>query len=445
MFLIPFVSFKRYYLPLFFIYYILILVTRSVFKSTLLISLFNYPIFINLHYFGEKILLSKAFKLGNYYIGLSLTMFNLFVLLLTVLWFKKQYKEKVNIISKPAIIYSLLFAFSLLLSSLFTDKSKYLFLNTLNYLPIILLFVIAQTTNLNKNMKRIVTIIYANIILLESFIAIIQTYKQSTLGIVIEFFRIAELKTFGYFTHEGGKFFRAVGTFSHPTELAVLLSFSIPFLLHLSKNKTKKIRYYIYFSCLLSFIALLTTQARFAIIITSVILIITNIKEILNFYKNINKKVLFIFFILFLSISIKIGSIDRLLSSFQSVNPESSTLSSRTYLLKNSVKMIMSNPITGVGSGKFKKELISTAGTKSVNKFISEVHNLFLLLASEYGIPSALLFYFVILSKAKTYKKNKLISAGLSIFLLNSLMYNSGLNHILMGLLIVDLNTNEKN
>jgi len=95
--------------------------------------------------------------------------------------------------------------------------------------------------------------------------------------------------------------------------------------------------------------------------------------------------------------------VQRVSSLQYSLWGEYSSGTARIELIQESWEMIKQNPLLGVGPGNFQTVMVANNYTGVASHFLYPVHNLYLLFASELGLPSLmifLIFLFLILKKS---------------------------------------------
>ena len=178
-----------------------------------------------------------------------------------------------------------------------------------------------------------------------------------------------------------GLFIRPYATLPHPNALAGFLVVSFWLLLHLRSGvpHNSKPGRLISLSLILSVVALALTFSRSAILIVLISF---------AFIPFLKKKKLYIYFFAF-SIMFILG-----VGYLVNIGPTAS-VSERIYLFQKSLSVIFSHPLFGVGLGNFPLAGYPV-GFNNPFLFYQPVHNVYLLLLAETGIPAFLLFCFVL-------------------------------------------------
>lgn len=321
---------------------------------------------------------------------------------------KNQLKD---FLSFPTILF-LSYIFLCRLSLFLSDpevhyKAYFELFKSFSYVFIFLAF----TSDLfKKNYEKILKtffVLFFSFTLFESILAILQFFLQRPLG-----FWILKEPHFGLdiqtsatiYISEGSQFLskffhfqtnnllRAHGTFIHPNVLGGFLNISLILTFFLIYQTKKKILFS--FFLMFQLIALILTFSRAALcgfVISSFLFFL------LMVFKNYKvKKMFFIYLTFFLMI---IGSFSRYLlergflgSLFQSNNAKEMNIGShntRKTLQNASINMIKKHPFFGVG---FRNFLIRRLDYSNQNLERAHVHNIYLLIASETGIVTLLVF-----------------------------------------------------
>jgi O-antigen ligase len=164
-----------------------------------------------------------------------------------------------------------------------------------------------------------------------------------------------------------GEVLRGYGLFPHPN---VLAGFAVAISL-LAMRIYRKRDYRFWIIIVTSILITVLTFSRIHIVL---LLVSLSIMATFQF-----KKHLFSFF-------------PFLIERFQTLTFGSSSVQERLSLFKESLEIIKTNWIFGVGSGEFSRYLSSDIKTVSNISLFQPVHNIFLLLISEYGILGVLTF-----------------------------------------------------
>lgn len=235
-----------------------------------------------------------------------------------------------------------------------------------------------------------INILLISMLIFQLIIGGLQYIFQRPIGLVAE--SVITGNPFGLTTPEESTFFRITGTMVHPNNFAATLLALIPFLLFYKTNniflKSAKIM------CLL---VLFFTYSRAA---WGVLLLVGIIYLILEKQQKILSKIyllkiptlvlgIILFFFLFPYITLRLLSIQQAIGNFGSWDV-------RTKLNEEAVSLINQYSITGVGLNRSVEAYVSSPVTDLVdilgNYKYYRIHNTFLEIATETGIPGVILF-----------------------------------------------------
>lgn len=210
-----------------------------------------------------------------------------------------------------------------------------------------------------------------------------QPYNLSTYSVNIENF-FGETKVPSY------------GLFRHPNVFGAYLSITLIWIF--SRIKDSK-GYLLIF--LLGTIALFFTLSKFAIIAFLLGLFLINLNN-LTFKK---------YYKYFLILGIVLTLIFYITTKF--IQLEDASFYRRQELLQASIVLVNNYPLYGVGPGLFTHALVPFLNSFTDSNFIQPVHNLYLLLLSEYGLISSILFGLFIYYKTKNFHEKKILLISL--------------------------------
>lgn len=209
------------------------------------------------------------------------------------------------------------------------------------------------------------------------------------------------------------------GTFPHPNILGGFLAFSLILLVYYSFRHKLKVLNVV--AVLAGFGILLLTSS-----ISSLLGLLFGL-TLLFALKYWGKRVLLVFAALLFVVNLvivsdfKLGLFDHLPSVYR-----------RNDLTQASLSMILQNPVFGVGLNGFVPNLAKFGYVSGPIQFLQPVHNIYLLLASEAGVPSLLIFFallFLALKRNSESKKSLLPSV-----LLLTLLLLGSLDHYLLSI-----------
>ena len=278
------------------------------------------------------------------------------------------------------------------------------------------------------NFKKIL-FVFSVAIIFEAILSAAQYFKHSSLGGFFYFFgeRTFNGQTPGVANASvnGELILRPYGTFSHPNVLGGYLLIGmtiILFSLGSTKKQLGKILYAI--SLIGGTLALILTFSRVAILLWLIIIFIFLISRA---GKNFLKKNTALFLI-FISVVVSLIFYTPIISRFSNLSLYDESFSQREELLKSSFTIIKAHPFFGTGLNNFLIELAQVKKTNNVIFYLQPVHNAFLLVAAQAGIPG-LIYFIVFLAKTfkKAFLKRDLINYKIIIFL--SILILGSLDH----------------
>jgi hypothetical protein len=266
--------------------------------------------------------------------------------------------------------------------------------------------------------KRIFHYYLLSLLLFFGFVGTLQLLLRHPLGINME-----DIRPIGGFqTTDGETIYRVNGLTNHPTffgaQLAMLLPLSLAYFISSIKKKNIVKNYIPLLSFLFGFIALIGTFSRSAwisIVIPFIFLLNhLSLNKIINYLRKsiVIKLSLGIFTILILLF------IPSVLSRTQSLSNIwiSDNGLGRIELMKHAYIMTINNPVFGVGINRFTEVMLEQGVKEEFRGFIYPVHNTFLLIFSEMGIPAGILFIifiFIILIHSWQRIEHNLINIGI--------------------------------
>lgn len=252
------------------------------------------------------------------------------------------------------------------------------------------------------NTKQLMLIWYTFLatIFLEGIIIMGQFLKGGFIGLPIE--GIERAMQYGsFYSLQGTSHFRVTGTFSHPNLLTLYLALLLPITIafRFSKNNYLKIMAFIAITiCIASTIFTLSRWGFLTILFAFIFNFILLVKLTKFPFKDI-LKTLKLDICVFLVLGIALLSTQIGTERFFRLSFEDKNLFIRLELISQARYMIQQNPLLGVGGGNFLTYFINFDFTDSLvsQRFLAPVHNFYLLLMTEIGIPS---FFFLMLAIA---------------------------------------------
>lgn len=261
---------------------------------------------------------------------------------------------------------------------------------------------------------RLVIFVLFSISIFESILAIIQFFLGHPIGLYIE--ESINLYPFGRVSIENSSIFRSTGTFIEPTYLARFLTILFP-LIFIKLNSTFPVRNEFRISVvILSLLAIFVSFTRFSWFITVLIFVFLILwkKQNLDIYQFIKPKlILFIIFFLIFGFITLFPYLEQRIMTINQSFLEGGSFDYRIKLVYEAVNLIIQYPIFGVGINRFVSVALENNITRFFQDFMTTVHNVPLMIASEMGIPALIFFIGFILFSYKKYisKRNNINSS----------------------------------
>lgn len=262
-----------------------------------------------------------------------------------------------------------------------------------------------------QNSKKVLNLLLLAlpfIVIFESFLGLLQTFYQSSVGGLFWFFGE---RTFNIFSPAiaraswlGQVFLRPYGTFSHPNSFAGF--FLISLILLLGK---KKLSLFDKISVFLGLILIFLTFSRTVWLSACIIGTIFVIGKILLFLTNRDKNKNNIFDFPYLYTLIVLPVVGFIFSR-TSIDPLS--ISNRLQLTKIALSIVKESPLLGVGANNFIIALSTVDFNWSWIYWLQPVHNIFLLIASEFGLTGLFVFLVFIFLMLKRFFQFQISSSG---------------------------------
>lgn len=391
---------------------------------SIILEAFFYILIIILTFQTKFIYLTEnsEFK-GNFvfYNTYFLMISDIVIFLLIGIWLFSIIFQGYRKIANFGLFYLLLAAF--LAISTISVYVSYETVKIFGLIKLFLLFLLFSFIINNVNVKRMFHVaIWLNLAvsIFQAFLGLFQYFKQSSLGLKIlgeEFLKpylgVAKFKIlYGYrwiidkifnINHDS-LIMRPYGTFSHPNVFGAFMVFSclLSYYLFLVSHETRK-RVIVSFAIIFQILAVFLSFSRVAIlawILGTLIwfgyLFVMKLKTNNDFYKKVWEKIRPLGIIVFASAIVSVilfypqylersGAV-----SYGTSNREA--VSDRVLYQKISLEMIKKHPIAGVGFLNFVNtmENYSPTGLKDFQR--QPVHNIYLLIAAELGLPGIFVF-----------------------------------------------------
>ncbi len=397
-------------LIVFFAYFFLCIKTKKYLYYSTLFLLLLLPLNITLQQPNFNVYLHG---ISSNYVVPTLHIIDVFVFFVLIFAFKER--KKIKISKNVKKFFSVFFLFLTikvfldfnLLSTLLTYRIFFYALAT---------FLIFETFPFKKNLKFLSNLVFFSI-LLQFLIGLLQFKQGISLGLVFLGESQVVKGMFGSsFVDLGGSLFlRAYGTFPHPNILAAFSLFALFFSIgNFKKNKINIL------TSALATILIFLTFSRIAILLTVLLWIGFLFFKLKDRLKVLKKTNIFLYSPLFFT---------RFTNLFLE---KDSSFSDRLELMKTAKEIIQNHPYFGIGVGRFVYGLdLYPVYTTGGFLLLQPVHNVFLLILSEFGfvfgIPLVLLILFFLL---KGFLKQKWIIKYLMFCLFAFLL----LDHFLFSL-----------
>lgn len=248
--------------------------------------------------------------------------------------------------------------------------------------------------------KQVSLLLLSTGIIFESFLAIVQSYSQHSLNGIFYFLgeRMFSGQTPGIanVSLHGVLILRPYGTFPHPNVLGGYLTIIMTTIISAFPNDKSLVsnikRSFFLTVLIIGTIALFLTLSRIAIILWIVVLsfwLITTHWKFLNEKIFLTRYTIFaICFILLLGVTFVFSPLFYRFTQF-SFGDESVVY--REELASSAIAMVLQHPIFGIGLHNFLVALPSFETMHSNVLALQPVHNIFLLIAAETGVPGLLL------------------------------------------------------
>jgi O-antigen ligase len=376
------------------------LTTKDLHISVFFVFVVNSVILVGKTYIFQLIppeeILSESYQFGrrlNFIISIK----DIFAFVMAFIIFKDKIKfgKKFKLKITPAIFYLSLYYFlalcSLVRNSLMPDFSILLWLQSLEIL--ILLFYWNIYLKGKKKVGLSLAAIFSSLLIFEAGLSLGQFVKSSPIGLSIEI----RQEIFNQATDISTLFFRPMGTFHHPNELAnFVLPISILLTSLLYSRVIKKIGWVVVPSLIAGAFILIFAASRSAwlglfIGIFFVIFVYERLLKIKIKLKGTDKVKKFL---LAISPILLLGGVIvglRFIRSIYSFGRQGAFYS-RQQLTKEALVLIEKHPVWGVGYGMNIVAAFRQNVTGVMKFFPETVHNGFLTIISESGIATFLVF-----------------------------------------------------
>lgn len=364
-----------------------------------------------------------------------------FLLIFIFLFLGRLYTGRGGFVSKIRSFRKKMVSFDLFLLSFFLiislstifsvnfDNSYLGFLQVLRGMVVFYLFRFIDIKKIKSYLPRI----FSSILIFQSCLGIVQYFKKGPVGAIFETGRYLHPNLIhqkeGLYT-----FFRSVGTFTEPNLYGLILNMLIPLTLifyFYERNRSKKIFFGSGF--ILGTSAVLFSLSRMAwfLYFINLLFLLKLYPEgfILEFQKG---RRLFLrsrrfrwYFLTGLGL-IMIFYLTKMVPRIEnikfSISQTWGSFNARLFLIKEAFKIISLYPLLGVGLFNFVPVMVRLTKVPKNVIYLSSVHNIYLLLASEIGLMGVIIFLFFLKTLICRYLKlRKRRRIGKDKFLLDSL------------------------
>lgn len=264
--------------------------------------------------------------------------------------------------------------------------------------------------NLDKKNTGLVVLVLSSVVLFQFVLSVFQIMQKRPLGLVIE--STLTSNPYSLTTIEGGDFFRISGSYGHPNMLAAVLLSLSPFLIHLRPLSVK----FAAVDAAIFFLVFFTYSriTWFFFIIQYAISFSFN--RIKSFSLNIlrHKNMLLLLLLVFINIYLVTPNLLGRLRSTGFSLEEYGSLGLRVKLMQEGLNLISKNPILGTGLHRsleiYARDPVTNIFSLAVPGPFYRIHNTFLEIAAETGMPGLILFllfiYYVFYSFIAGRKQN---------------------------------------
>lgn len=246
-----------------------------------------------------------------------------------------------------------------------------------------LMFQIAATV---KNARKYVLSFLLSAVLFQSLIMGVQFFKHSFIGSNVE---NSSYVSAGSSVDEDIFDFRPLGTFTHPNEAAQYLVFVLPFFLACLYSGSREYRMRLFVAVAAGTGALIATQSRsawisFGLAVTGLVYVVEKRWRLHIHVPHFSRRTIIAAAVAGGGICLYVLS-KRISQSTYSFEDQAS-FSTRIELVKEWLSLILLHPLLGVGPGMSVMEVFYQSTSFIIKSFPENVHNTYLLMASETGL-----------------------------------------------------------
>ncbi len=255
---------------------------------------------------------------------------------------------------------------------------------------------------LNKKNLSELSFLLISMVIFQTIIGLFQLLLRQPIGILID--TDVNSMIYGYTAIEEDSLFRIAGTFIHPNFMASFLLTFIPFLLFYN-NRNKSLMMF----AGLTLIILFFTYSRTAWLIFIFIILLINKEKFKKLsMKLISLQKLFTFSLIGVLLVILLSPYLFVRSNtFIQAFEEGGSINIRWKLWQEGINLVTQYPLTGIGLnqslGAYAADPATDLFQYAVPSISSKIHNMFLEIASEVGVPGVLLFVLFLFFVFKQY------------------------------------------
>lgn len=290
---------------------------------------------------------------------------------------------------------------------------------------------------LHNNLQKIIYLkdikhLIISLFLFQATIGTIQAITNSNFGALNQYFGPGEGSVENWFLYVETKFQRVQGTLISPNSLSCWLLIFLPFFLVSYLIDKRKFSRILYLSLLIwGVIILLLTYSRGAWIafIVGLLIVILTLRKKVSLWKQEWRNVLLAIIIFLILIFIFFNIFESILDFYSyRLKYHDKSLAKRIDYIKASFKILIGHPFFGIGCDNFQK-VVHHLDFYSYQYFRSDIHNIYLLIASENGIISGIIFILIfynliiiMIKKIRNIKSQQSIELILTISIFSALI-----------------------
>ncbi len=268
----------------------------------------------------------------------------------------------------------------------------------------IALFFISSELLKNATFKQLVIATLVSVFAFQAAVGVYQLFNANQLPIYLN--DAYGLRESGYFTSDGPSIFRVTGLVGHPTYFGSLMVLLLPFVLWklieryaIFKNKLTAYSALVFIVVVLVFIlgsiAIYGSFSRSAWIISAFTFLVFLWSETKKKSLKFKKIIIFLFVALMLLVFAFVPNMrERIATIPDFISAGSGKV--RVQLMQESLVIISQHPFFGVGPNHFVRAMAQRDLVPELRGFMFPVHNTFLLLASEMGMPMVTVLIIII-------------------------------------------------